>query len=170
MAHGDGNAGVQRGGILWQVTSAADVCDQTTTELGRFSGPWTGGWDSWPDAGTPQDALLPLKDSAGAVKTVTLGGKQTLRFQYALNAGDIDYLAFVPVSGGGTPQPQFLKPRINANGSITVEWTGGGVLETTPALAPNQTWTTVPNATSPFTFTPQPGVNALFARIRVPNP
>jgi len=50
MAHGDNTAGILRGGILMRVTSDPTVCNQTTTELGRFSGPWTGGWDTWPDA------------------------------------------------------------------------------------------------------------------------
>jgi hypothetical protein len=169
MAHGDGNAGVQRGGILWKVDGDPTQCastSQTTTELGRFAAPWTGGWDTWPDAGTPQDALIPMKDSAGAIAEVTLGGKTTLRFQYDLSAGDVDYLAFVPIGTVEPPKPTFTKFQVNANGSITIEWTGGGTLETTPALTPNPTWTPVTGATSPFTFTPQAGVPVLFGRLK----
>jgi hypothetical protein len=168
MAHGDGAVGILRGGVLWQVAGDPTLCadpNQTTTQLGAFQAPWTGGWDTFPDAGTPQDALIPMKDAAGAVAVVTLTGKQTLRFQYADNAGDIDYLAFVPA---GPPGPAFTAFRVNANGSITIEWTGGGTLETTPALGPNQVWTPVTGATSPFTFTPQAGVPMLYGRIRVP--
>jgi hypothetical protein len=167
MAHGD--AAAQRGGILFSVAGDTTVCatgNQTTTELGRFSGPWTGGWDTWPDAGTTQDALLPMKDANGAVATVTLGGKTTLRFQYALGAGDIDYLAFVPAGTPPPPVPKFTKFVVNANGSITIEWTGNATLEATPALVPNAIWTTVTGATSPYTFTPQAGTPMLFARLK----
>jgi hypothetical protein len=100
MAHGDATAGVQRGGILMTVQGDPTKCDtgnQSTTELGRFTAPWTGGWDAWPDAGTPQDALIPMKDTAGAEAVIRLQGHLTLRFQYALSAGDLDYLAFVPI-------------------------------------------------------------------------
>jgi hypothetical protein len=100
MAHGDATAGVQRGGILMTVQGDPTKCDtgnQSTTELGRFAAPWTGGWDTWPDAGTPQDALIVMKDTTGADSVIRLQGHQTLRFQYALSAGDLDYLAFVPI-------------------------------------------------------------------------
>ena len=164
MAHGDGAAGILRGGTLFQVTGDPTQCDpQATTQLGSFSAPWTGGWDTWPDANTPQDALIPMTDAGGAPATVTLGGKVTLRFQYANNAGDFDYLAFVPAGPVG---PKFTKFQVNANGSITLEWTGTATLETTPALIPNATWTPVNGATSPFTFQPQPGTPVLFGRLR----
>jgi hypothetical protein len=130
-------------------------------ELGTFRGPWTGGWDTWPDAGTPQDALIPMKDAAGNVATVTLGGLQTLRWTFQAGSGDLDYLAFVPVAAEG---PKFTTIRRNANGSITVEWTGGGVLQSGPAV--NGPWTDVPAATSPFTFTPAAGQPRLFGRLR----
>jgi hypothetical protein len=169
MAHGDGTAGVLRGGTLFQVTGDPTQCDssgaQTTTQLGSFSAPWTGGWDTWPDAGTTQDALIPMTDANGAPTTVTLGGKTTLRFQYANNAGDFDYLAFVP-AGTVNPPPNLKSVTVNANGSITVTWDGGGTLQTTPALTPNPTWTDVTGATSPFTFTPQAGTPILFGRIK----
>jgi hypothetical protein len=169
MAHGDGAAGILRGGVLYSVAGDVTLCadpNQTTTQLGTFQAPWTGGWDTFPDAGTPQDALIPLKDGTGAIAEVTLGGAQTLRFQYADNAGDIDYLAFVPTVTGPVG-PAFTKTQVNANGSITLEWNQQNVvLETIPALVPNGTWTVVPNATSPFTFTPQPGVPMLFGRLR----
>jgi hypothetical protein len=168
MAHGDGTSGVQRGGTLFMVSGDPTKCastDQTTTALGSFAAPWTGGWDVWPDAGTPQDALIPMKDSSGNVATVTLSGKTTLRFQYALNAGDFDYLAFIP-AGQVVTKPHITKTTLNANGSITVEWTGGGVLQTTPSIVPNATWQDVTGATSPFTFTPQAGVPMLFGRVK----
>lgn len=165
MAHGDGGAGIQRGGILMKVTSDPTVCDQTTEELGRFAGPWTGGWDTFPDAGTPQDALMPMKDNAGNDVVVTLGGLTTLRYQYANNAGDFDYLAFIPV---GTPpqDARFTSIVRNANGSITLTWepANGFTLESTTALGPGAVWTPVAGATSPFTFTPS--APALYGRLK----
>jgi hypothetical protein len=166
MAHGD--AASNRGGILFSVAGDPTLCassDQTTTELGRFGAPWTGGWDNWPDAGTTQDALIPMKDSTGAIAEVTLGGKTTLRWQFDQQAGDLDFIAFIP-SGTTTPKPNFTKVQINANGSITVEWTGTATLETTTSLTPNATWTPINGATSPFTFTPQAGVPMLFGRLK----
>lgn len=160
------DVGANRGGVLFSVAGDTTACastSQTTTQLGTFSAAPTGGWDTWTDNGTSADALIPMKDANGAIATVTLSGKTTLRFQYADGAGDIDYLAFVPA---GTPPPNFTKVQVNPNGSITVEWAGGGTLQTTPALVPNGTWTDVPGATSPFTFTPQAGVKMLFARIK----
>lgn len=64
-----------------------------------------------------------------------------------------------PVGGGA---PEFTKIQRNADGSITVEWTGGGALEAAPAVT--GPWTLVPNATSPYILTPdQP---AIFGRIK----
>ena len=168
MAHGDGTAGVQRGGTLMTVSGDPTKCastDQTTTALGSFAAPWTGGWDVWPDAGTPQDALIPMKDSSGNVATVTLSGKTTLRFQYALNAGDFDYLAFVPTTTGPA-KPQITKVSVASTGAVTIEWTGGGTLQATPQLTPNAVWQDITGATSPYTFTPQAGVPILFGRIK----
>ncbi len=40
----------------------------------------------------------------------------------------------------------------NANGTITIEWTGGGVLQTAPTvLGP---WSDLPGSSSPYTLTP----------------
>jgi len=160
------DVGANRGGVLFSVAGDPTLCadpNQTTTQLGTFSGAPTGGWDTWTDNGTSADALMPLKDSTGAITTVTLGGKNTLRFQYADGAGDFDYLAFVPAGPVG---PKFTKFQVNANGSITIEWTGTATLETTTDLTPNAVWTPVTGATSPFTFTPQAGTPKLFARLK----
>lgn len=60
---------------------------------------------------------------------------------------------------------KFTKITVNANGTITVEWTGGGTLEATPSLDPDKVnWQPVPGATSPFTFTPTEKM--LFGRIK----
>ena len=99
----------------------------------------------------------------GVIATVHLEGVKTVR--YNMPSGDFDYLVFVPQST--LPEgPKFTKFQVNANGSITIEWTGTGTLETTPSLTPNATWTPITGATSPFTFTPQAGVPVLFGRIK----
>lgn len=123
----------------------------TPNKVGTFLAPGTGEWG--------RNNLVPLKDSVGGIVPLDLGGTQTLRFT-SLD-GDFDYLVFVPYQE--TAPPQFTSIKVNANGSITVEWTGGGTLQATTSLTePN--WQDVPGATSPFTFTPTEKM--LFGRIK----
>ena len=90
-----------------------------------------------------------MTDASGTPVTVTLGGKTTLRFQYANQAGDFDYLAFVPTTVG-PPKPQITKVSVATTGAITIEWTGGGTLQATPQLTPNAVWQDITGATSPL--------------------
>ncbi|MDH7504077.1 MAG: hypothetical protein QHJ82_15375, partial [Verrucomicrobiota bacterium] len=60
--------------------------------------------------------------------------------------------------------PQFTSIKVNANGTITVEWTGGGTLEVTTSLTPPVQWMAVPGATSPYTF--MPTEKMMFGRIK----
>jgi hypothetical protein len=54
----------------------------------------------------------------------------------------------------------------NANGSLTISWTGTGKLQSTPAIVPNTVWTDVANGgTSPVTVTPGT-VGNLFYRVQ----
>ena len=62
------------------------------------------------------------------------------------------------------PVPNFTKITRNANGSITVEWTGGGTLQATASLNPPVVWQDVTGATSPYTFSPTAPM--LFGRIK----
>src|SRR5262249_8698739 len=82
----------------------------------------------------------------GNVITVHLSGTQTVR--YVPTSGDYDYLAFVP----GTVQ--IPRPRITginvSGGNVTITWTGGGTLFSTPSLL-NPTWTTTGSSTGTFT-------------------
>jgi len=89
---------------------------------------------------------------------VDLGGTTTLR--YSSNNGDFDFLllAVAPAE-----RPMFTKTTLNTNGSLTLEWTGGGTLEASPSLT--GPWAPIAGATSPFTFTPDPAVGQLFGRI-----
>jgi len=72
----------------------------------------------------------------------------------------MDYLAFIPYSGSSEPA-KFTGITRNANGSLTITWTGGGKLQAAPSLS--GPWTDVGGAASPFTVTPS--ADAQFARI-----
>jgi hypothetical protein len=59
-------------------------------------------------------------------------------------------------------QPEITAIRRNADGTLTVEWTGGGTLQAAPTvLGP---WQDVTGATSPYTFAPSEAM--LFGRIK----
>jgi hypothetical protein len=144
----DSRTSIDCRGQLFMVTSPANVPDQTVQSLGIFRNEGTGGWGA--------NDLVAMTDAAGAVQKVALGGVQTVRFNQ--DSGDIDYLLFVPV---GVARPK-LDIKLNANGSITVSWEGGGMLQAAPTvLGP---WVDVPTAASPYTFTPTEKM--LFGRIK----
>jgi Flp pilus assembly protein TadG len=130
------------------------VTGGTTTVLGVFHAPGTGGWGN--------NALVPLQDAAttNTVVALDLSGTKTWRFNLA--NGDYDYLLLAPAL---ETAPEFTGVTKNTDGTITVTWTGGGTLEVTPSLSPVD-WQPVAGAVSPYTFTPQAGVNTLFGRIR----
>jgi hypothetical protein len=60
------------------------------------------------------------------------------------------------------PAARFTKYTKNADGSITIEWTGGGTLQA--AAVVTGPWQDVPGASSPYTF--KPATPALFGRIK----
>jgi len=72
--------------------------------------------------------------------------------------------AILNVGGGG---PQITSVTVNTDKSITVTWTGGGILQVTTSLsAPD--WADVPGATGPsYTFTPDPANPVLFGRVKI---
>ena len=59
------------------------------------------------------------------------------------------------------PVVQFTAITRNANGTITLEWEGGGTLQA--AMSITGPWQDVAGATSPYTFTPEAPV--MFGRI-----
>jgi hypothetical protein len=151
----DGVSNGQLHSTLGIVTAGVGTTTQTVQNLGTFDAQGSGDWS--------RNNLVAMTDVAGgAVKTVSLGGTTTLRWQY--DSGDADYLVFVP-SGGG--QPEFTGVTKNTDGSLTVSWTGGGTLQVTSDLGatPIQ-WTDVTGQASPYTFTPQANQPHLFARIK----
>jgi hypothetical protein len=140
-------------GSLDLVTSNPAQPNQTVERLGTFNAPGSGGWG--------RNELVLMKDDSGETARVELGGLDTVRFNLA--SGDFDYLLFVP-AGAPPTQLRFTAVRRNANGSLTVEWTGGGTLEAAPAVT--GPWAPVTGATSPYTFTPTAAQRMMFARIR----
>jgi hypothetical protein len=87
-----------------------------------------------------------------------LGGKKTLRLTLPAGSGDMDYFAFIPAPDEA---PKFTSIVRNANGSLTLTWTGGGKLQSAASL--KGPWTDVAGAASPLTLTPN--ADAQFARI-----
>ena len=63
----------------------------------------------------------------------------------------------------GVNAPVVVSIATNPNGSITVTWTGAGVLEAAESIS--GPWQTVTGATSPYTFTPEE--QALFGRVKL---
>jgi hypothetical protein len=134
-----------------QQVGDATTANQTLTELGAFDAPGThdvGGWGA--------NALVPLKDSTGSLVALPLGGTTTLRC--SLGNGDWDYMLFTTPAA---ELPKFTAWRINTDGTMTLEWTGGGTLQAAPTVLGQ--WQDVTGATSPYTF--QPSGNMLFGRI-----
>lgn len=60
--------------------------------------------------------------------------------------------------------PRITSIKVNPDGTITIEWTGGGTLQYTGSLTPPVTWVDATGATSPYTFTPPAAV--LFGRVQ----
>jgi len=149
LSHGETLAG-QLSGTLQKVTAGATTATQTLEELGTFTGQGTGGWGV--------NRLVPLQNAGGQNVALDLGGTTTLR--YSTTNGDFDFLLLVAAPA---ERPMFTKTTLNANGSLTLEWTGGGALESSPSLT--GPWAPIAGATSPFTFTPDPAVGQLFGRI-----
>lgn len=155
LSHNDRANGLLTGS-LDLVTTDPTKPNQSTRALGTFSAPGSGGWG--------RNELVPMKGTNGQTAVVSMGGVQTVRFN--LGGGDFDYLLFVPTEGTSSDRPAFTSVRRNGNGSLTVEWTGGGTLEVaTSVIGP---WSPVAGATSGYTFTPTASQTILFARIRKP--
>ena len=137
---------------LDEVTAGVGTDTQTLKPLADLKpGRATAGWDNlelfqFTNPGTQDPAVLEL------------GGKKTLRITLPGGNGDIDYIAFIPAPDEA---PKFTSIVRNANGSLTLTWTGGGKLQSAASL--KGPWTDVAGAASPLTLTPN--ADAQFARI-----
>jgi hypothetical protein len=154
LSHGNGpsDATALRG-KLERVTAGVTTTEQTREALGKFVAPGTGGWG--------RNTYVPMTDDSGVVKTVQMGGEQTVRF--TMDSGDFDYLLFVPAAAAPPEAPRFTSITMSADGKITVAWEGGGTLQATTSLTPPIQWQDV-TSTSPYTFTPEG--SAMFGRIK----
>jgi hypothetical protein len=74
---------------------------------------------------------------------------------------EIGIYSIPPVSSPGN-QPSFGAVVRNSDGSLTLAWTGGGTLQSAPAVT--GPWQDVPGATSPYTL--KPTGTSLFGRIK----
>ena len=139
---------------LDQVTAGVGTENQTLKPLAELKpGRATAGWDSL--------ELFQFTDpTTKAPAVLELGGKVTLRLTLPAGNGDMDYLAFIPYTAV-EEAPKFTGISRNANGSLTLTWTGGGKLQAGPS--PKGPWTDVAGAASPYTVTPN--ADAQFARI-----
>jgi hypothetical protein len=81
------------------------------------------------------------------------------------NRAPINAVQLVPaLAAGPAPEVEITSIVVNTDGTLTVTWIGGGVLEAAPAIT--GPWAEVPGAASPYTFDADQA--ALFGRIRVP--
>lgn len=82
----------------------------------------------------------------------------------AANSMQIAEVELLGTPGGKAPAAgaKFSKMAKNADGTITIEWTGGGVLQAAPSVT--GPWQDVAGAASPYTFKPSTAI--LFGRIK----
>lgn len=137
---------------LDEVTAGVGTEAQTLKPLAELKpGRATAGWDSL--------ELFQFTDPVTkGPAVVELGGKKTLRLTLPAGNGDMDFIAFIPAPDEA---PKFTSIVRNANGSLTLTWTGGGKLQSAASL--KGPWTDVAGAASPLTITPN--ADAQFARI-----
>jgi hypothetical protein len=128
------------GASLTLVSGDTASSNQTTTALGTFSGPGTGGWG--------RNMLFPMK-SQGKIATVRMEGVQTVRLTHG-NGGDFDYLLFVP-TGSPVNVPPAITAISRSGNSVTVTWVGGGTLYSAPD--PAGPWTSTNDSDGSFTDT-----------------
>jgi hypothetical protein len=117
LSHDTTNPGALSGRM--DLVTGATTGNQTLTALGTFNAPGSGGWG--------QNNQVPMRDEAGNIAVISLGGVQTVR--YTSQSGDIDYFTFVPADEVVPPPPgaQFTSASIVGN-NLVLEWEGEGML------------------------------------------
>jgi hypothetical protein len=103
------------------------------------------------DVHTPTSAMLSTTgiQPTGNLLAVELHQSGTTSSDTVLSMQLIAYLTEFGAAG-----PRLSITRNPANGEVTISWSGGGMLQSTTQVGPSATWTDIPTATSPFTFTP----------------
>lgn len=110
------------------VTAGVGTDTQTVEPLGNFDAYGTGGWS--------RNNLVAMTDSSGAIKTIEIGGKHTIRWNY--NSGDVDYLIFIPVGETGGVGSASISL---SNGNVTIAEVppGSAIVQSAPSV--NGPWT-----------------------------
>ncbi len=111
---------------LQRVTSDPTQEDQSTEDLGQFSGPASGDW------GTAIFYKMHEVGNAEASETVTLSGVNTIRWLRGSGDQDLNYMAFVPVEPEAPKGPELSISL--SEGTITVEWGDDSELETATSI------------------------------------
>ncbi len=104
----DGFGADQLNSNIGLVTAGVGTTTQTVQPLGIFNSVGTGGWS--------RNNLVALTDASGAIQTVELEGRNTIRWNYS--SGDVDYLVFVPAEAAPT-QPGLAKIARSGN-NVTI--------------------------------------------------
>jgi hypothetical protein len=154
----DGRTADAYGVALELVTGDPHTQNAAATVIGELVASGTGSWSS-------NDTIPFLTPGGNSLATFTLGANTTVRVRITQNDPDLDYLLFYAST---TPaKPTFTKATLNANGSITLEWSPASAkLVAGPDITKPGDWTEVTGAASPFTFTPDPNVPMLFGHLK----
>jgi len=153
-ARGSSPNGQADGASLSWVTSGLGTTNQTTTPLGIFNFPLTGGWETY--------TWTPLVNTNGNLITITTSGAvSTLRMHEDNGGFNLNFFMLVPATVG---------PKLSAShsgGNIIITWTPVvGQLYASPALAgPNVDWQPVAGATTGSNSIPTTG-NGQFFRVK----
>lgn len=139
----DGFDANQLNSNLGLVTAGVGTANQTVQALGRFNSVGSGGWS--------RNNIVALTDDAGAIKTVELGGKLTIRWNYS--SGDVDWLAFVPAEEGPTAPGAAKIARSGNNVVISEDPPAGATVQSAPSV--NGPWNDVGPAPQTIAITGQ---------------
>jgi hypothetical protein len=139
--------------------------DSTSPLPTDFARIWLGAEGGGPNAGTANNfhglqddfAIFGTALASADIKRLAAGGAPSTL------AATTKLIAYWDFNGTiAAAAAKFTKVTRNANGTITLEWTGGGTLEASPSVT--GPWQAIAGATSPYTFTPT--AVRLFGRIR----
>lgn len=155
-------------GVYYVYAALWDDAPATLTHVGGSLENSTGGtrtilgvFDSPSPGESGNNALVPLTDAAttNSIQGIRLAGPTTLRVN--CRNGGFDFLLFVPAIDWDFGS-RFFSLHVNADGTITLEWTLGGTLQFAPTVA--GPWADITGAASPFTF--MPGAPMRFFRVK----
>ncbi len=150
-SHGDAAATI--GGRL-EIVDDPVSSTPTTTPLGSFRAPATGGWDTF--------TFVPLKAPDGSLVEVPLSGVKTLRYTVEASGGDINFLMLSPVRLlNECPTANPLDVAVDQNSQVNFQLQGsdpeGGALEYSVVQGPAHGNVVVQPQTGAATYTPTAG-------------